>query len=163
MKDWHTINPQQTVETLNSDANYGLSSSEIESRQQRFGKNELIEGKGRSNLIIFWEQFTNIMLVMLIAIAIISGILNLRRGSFPKDSIAIFTIVILNAILGYLQESRAEKALAALKRLSSPNVRVIRDGSARQFDAEQLVPGDIILLEAGVQIAADGHLCCSLA
>ena len=158
MKDWHTINPQQTVETLNSDANYGLSTSEIESRQQRFGKNELIEAKGRSNLIIFWEQFTNIMLVMLIAIAIISGILDLRQGNFPKDSIAIFTIVILNAILGYLQESRAEKALAALKRLSSPNVRVIRDGATQQINAEQLVPGDIILLEAGVQIAADGHL-----
>ena len=158
MKDWHTINPQQTVETLDSDANHGLSSNEIESRRQRFGKNELVETKGRSNLIIFWEQFTNIMLVMLIAIAIISGILDLRRGSFPKDSIAIFTIVILNAVLGYFQESRAEKALAALKRLSSPNVKVIRNGNIQQIDAEQLVPGDIILLEAGVQIAADGHL-----
>ena len=158
MKNWHTINPLQAVKTLNSDANYGLSTSEIESRRQRFGKNELIEGKRRSNLIIFWEQFTNIMLVMLIAIAIISGFLDLRQGSFPKDSIAIFTIVILNAILGYLQESRAEKALAALKRLSSPNVKVIRDGSTQQVAAEQLVPGDIILLEAGVQIAADGHL-----
>ena len=158
MKDWHTINPQQTIKLLDSDANYGLSGSEIETRQQRYGKNELIETQRRSNLIIFWEQFTNVMLVMLIAIAIISAILDLRQGNFPKDSIAIFTIVILNAILGYFQESRAEKALAALKRLSSPSVRVIRDGATQQVDAERLVPGDIFFLEAGVQIAADGHL-----
>ena len=158
MKDWHTINPQQTIELLDSDADYGLNSSEVETRRERFGKNELVEAQGRSNLIILCEQFTNVMLVMLIAIAIISGILDLRQGNFPKDSIAIFTIVILNAILGYFQESRAEKALAALKRLSSPNVRVIRDGATQQLDAEQLVPGDIFFLEAGVQIAADGHL-----
>ena len=158
MKEWHTLSPQQTIELLDSNANDGLSSSQIEPRQQRYGKNELIQTQGRSNLTILWDQFTNVMLVMLIVIAIISAFLDLRQSNFPKDSVAIFTIVILNGILGYLQESRAEKALAALKRLSSPNVRVIRDRQTQEIDAEQLVPGDIILLEAGVQIAADGHL-----
>ncbi len=158
MKDWHTINPQQTLEALDSDAERGLSGHEIQQRQQRSGKNELIEARGRSKLVILWDQFTNIMLVMLIAIAIISAIMDLQQGNFPKDSIAIFTIVILNGILGYLQESRAEQALAALKRLSSPNVRVIRDGTIQQIDATRLVTGDIMLLEAGVQIAADGRL-----
>ena len=158
MKEWHTLSPQQTIELLDSNPNVGLSSSQIEPRQQRYGKNELIQTQGRSNLTILWDQFTNVMLVMLIVIAIISASLDFRQGNFPKDSVAIFTIVILNGILGYFQESRAEKALAALKRLSSPNVRVIRDRTTQEIDAEQLVPGDIMLLEAGVQIAADGHL-----
>ncbi|MEO0834811.1 MAG: cation-translocating P-type ATPase, partial [Cyanobacteria bacterium J06642_3] len=122
------------------------------------GKNELKQKVGRSKLSILWDQFTNIMLVMLIVIAIISAILDLRHSNFPKDSIAIFTIVILNGILGYVQESKAEKALAALKRLSSTQVKIIRDGVTQQIDAVELVPGDIMLLEVGGQIAADGHL-----
>jgi P-type Ca2+ transporter type 2C len=107
------------------------------------------------------------MLIMLIIVAIISGILDftdLQSGKIPagsipfKDSLAIVSIVILNGILGYLQESRAEKALAALKKLSSPQVRVIRDGKTQEVDAVTLVPGDLILIEAGVQIAADGQI-----
>jgi len=157
-KNWHTENPQQVVEILKSDAEKGLTDDEVIQKQKYFGKNELKQTGGRSKLSILWDQFTNVMLVMLVAIAIISAILDLRHGNFPKDSIAIFTIVILNAILGYFQESRAEKALAALKRLSSTYVKVIRDGVIQQIDAVELVPGDIMLLEAGIQIAADGYL-----
>ena len=157
-RDWHTVSPQQVIELLESNAESGLTNDEVIQKQKYFGKNELKETKGRSRLSILWDQFTNVMLVMLIAIAIISAILDLRHGNFPKDSIAIFTIVILNGILGYFQESRAEKALAALKRLSSTYVKVIRDGVTQQINAEELVPGDIMLLEAGVQIAADGYL-----
>ncbi len=158
MNDWHTISPEKAIELLNSDRSNGLSNDEVFQRQKHFGKNELKQTVGRSKLSILWDQFTNIMLVMLVAIAIISAILDLRHGNFPKDSIAIFTIVILNGILGYVQESKAEQALAALKRLSSSYVKVVRDGVTQQLDAEELVPGDIIFLEAGVQIAADGHL-----
>ena len=157
-RDWHTVSPQQVIDLLESNAESGLTNDEVIQKQKYFGKNELKETKGRSRLSILWDQFTNVMLVMLIAIAIISAILDLRHGNFPKDSIAIFTIVILNGILGYFQESRAEKALAALKRLSSTYVKVIRDGVTQQINAEELVPGDIMLLEAGVQIAADGYL-----
>ena len=156
--DWHSISPQETVQLLESDPNDGLTLQEVQQRQQQFGLNELQEAAGRSRLSILWDQFTNVMLVMLIAIAIISGILDLRQGNFPKDSIAIFAIVILNGILGYLQESKAEQALAALKRLSANQVTVIRDRSPQEIDAVELVPGDIMLLEAGVQIAADGRL-----
>ena len=155
---WHTISPEKTTELLQSDAYRGLNIDEIYQRQQYFGKNELKETGKRSPLTILWEQFTNIMLVMLIVVAIVSAILDLQKNNFPKDAIAIFAIVILNGILGYLQESRAEKALAALKRLSSPHIRVIRDGITQEIDAKELVPGDIMLLEAGVQIAADGRL-----
>ena len=157
-RDWHTYEPKQVVKILNSNVDVGLTGDEVAEKRKYFGKNELKQTGGRSKLSILWDQFTNVMLVMLIAIAIISAILDLRHGNFPKDSIAIFTIVILNGILGYVQESRAEQALAALKRLSSTYVKVIRDGITQQIDAEELVPGDIMLIEAGVQIAADGYL-----
>jgi P-type Ca2+ transporter type 2C len=155
---WHAVSPEQTTELLQSDEDRGLSITETERRQQFFGTNELQETGKRSSLMILWEQFTNIMLVMLIAVAIVSAAIDLQQKNFPKDAVAIFAIVILNGILGYLQESRAEQALAALKRLSSSRVRVIRDGNTQEVDAKELVPGDIMLLEAGVQIAADGRL-----
>jgi Ca2+-transporting ATPase len=120
--------------------------------------NELKEGATRSPLEILWDQFKNIMLLMLIAVALVSLVLDLQQGAFPKDAIAIFAIVLLNGMLGYLQESKAEKALAALKNMTSPRVRVIRDGQEQEVDAKALVPGDIILLEAGVQVPADGRL-----
>ncbi|WP_036485487.1 cation-translocating P-type ATPase [Myxosarcina sp. GI1] len=155
---WQAIALEETIELLQSDLHYGLSIDEVNRRQQYFGVNELKETGGRSALSILWDQFTNIMLLMLIAVAIVSAILDLREGNFPKDAVAIFAIVILNGILGYLQESRAEQALAALKNLSAPQVRVIRNGNTQEIDARELVPGDIMLLEAGVQIAADGRL-----
>jgi Ca2+-transporting ATPase len=155
---WHTLEVTQAIESLESNFNQGLSEQQVYQRQQQFGLNELQEGKGRSTLEILWDQFTNIMLVMLIAVAVVSAVLDLRQSIFPKDAVAIFAIVVLNGILGYLQESRAEKALAALKSLSSPRVRVIREGTVVELDAKELVPGEIMLLEAGMQIPADGRL-----
>ena len=154
----HVLSSSETIKLLKSDAQRGLSIDNVYLRQQYFGSNELKETGKRSPLSILWDQFTNIMLVMLIAVAIVSAILDLQQNNFPKDAIAIGAIVILNGLLGYLQESRAEQALAALKRLSAPNVRVIRDGVTQEIAAKELVPGDIMLLEAGVQIAADGRL-----
>lgn len=154
----HALSSSETIELLKSDSKRGLSADKCYLRQQYFGFNELKETGKRSPLNILWDQFTNIMLVMLIAVAIVSAVLDLRQGSFPKDAIAIFAIVILNGLLGYLQESRAEQALAALKRLSAPEVRVIRDGMTQEIAAKELVPGDIMLLEAGVQISADARL-----
>jgi Ca2+-transporting ATPase len=155
---WHNLTAAEALAQLDSDEQEGLRTEVITQRQQYFGSNELKDGGGRSPLLILWEQFTNIMLVMLIAVAVVSGILDLKQQVFPKDAIAIFAIVILNGILGYLQESRAEKALSALKNLSSPKVRVIRQGQTSEIAAKELVPGDIMLLEAGVQIPADGRL-----
>src|SRR4028118_1460789 len=98
------------------------------------------------------------MLLMLMGVAVISAFLDIRSNTFPKDAIAIFSIVILNGILGFFQEQSAEKALAALKNLASPLVRVLRDGKTSEIAAKELVPGDVMLLEAGVKIAADGRL-----
>ena len=127
-------------------------------RLQQYGPNELEETGGRSPWSIFVDQFTNIMLLMLMGVAVISGFLDFRSNTFPKDAIAIFSIVILNGILGFFQEQSAEKALAALKNLASPLVRVLRDGKTSDIAAKELVPGDVMLLEAGVKIAADGRL-----
>jgi Ca2+-transporting ATPase len=162
---WHTLDVEKTLSNLSSNAETGLTSQQVEERLQQYGFNELEEAPGRNSWEIFLEQFKNIMLVMLIVVAIVSGVLDLislQQGNVEgipfKDTTAILLIVILNGVLGYLQESRAEKALAALKRLSSPKVRVIRDGKPTEVDAKQLVPGDIMLLEAGVQVSADGRL-----
>lgn len=143
---------------LDSNADAGLTPAQIAERIKRYGPNELKETGGRNGWVIILDQFKNIMLLMLIAVAIVSAILDLRDQEFPKDAIAITLIVVLNGILGYLQESRAEKALAALKQLSAPIVRVLRDGKMSEVSAKELVPGDLMLLEAGVHVAADGRL-----
>ena len=164
---WHTLEVDEALELLSTQADTGLAPQEVNSRLQKYGANELEEAGGRSSWEILVDQFKDVMLLMLIAVAIISGVLDLvawQAGKLPtgeipfKDTIAIMAIVILNGILGYIQESRAEKALAALKQLASPNVRVIRNGKTLEVAAKELVPGDIMLIEAGVQLAADGRL-----
>ncbi|MGC1392801.1 MAG: cation-transporting P-type ATPase [Coleofasciculaceae cyanobacterium] len=164
-RSWHTLDAQKTLSELGSNPETGLTSQQVAERLQQYGSNELEEAAGRSTWEILIDQFKNIMLLMLIAVALISGILDLiaiqqgKTDGFPfKDTIAILLIVVLNGVLGYLQESRAEKALAALKSLSSPKVRVIRDGKTQEIDGKELVPGDIMLLEAGVQVSADARL-----
>ncbi len=158
--NWHTLDADTSLNLLQSDANQGITNQEVAIRIDRYGTNELVEKVGRSPLKIFIDQFTNIMLIMLMAVAVVSGFLAINKPvpEFPKDAVAIFSIVLLNGILGYMQEINAEKALAALKRMSSPKVRVIRNGEVSEINGKELVPGDIMLLEAGVQISADGRL-----
>jgi P-type Ca2+ transporter type 2C len=164
---WHVLPSDKVLDQLQSDRQSGLTSAQVAERQAQYGSNELQGTGGRSNWAILVDQFKNIMLILLIAVAVISGGLDLMDlmegkaspGSIPfKDTIAILSIVILNGVLGYLQESGAEKALAALKSMSSPNVRVLRDGKLRDVGSKDLVPGDVMLMEAGVQVAADGRL-----
>ncbi len=166
-KAWHTLHPQEAVETLETNQTTGLSTLQVSERQAKYGRNELTGKSGRSNFRILIDQFTNIMLLMLVAVAIVSAAISLTQvdpvtnqpaPEFPKDAIAIAVIVILNGVLGYVQESRAEQALAALKKLSSPNVRVVRDREIAEIPSGELVPGDIAFIEAGVQVAADGRL-----
>ncbi|NMF58726.1 cation-translocating P-type ATPase [Pseudanabaena yagii] len=155
---WHTLGVDEALNKLQSDPEQGITSKEVAVRIERYGTNELTEKAGRSPLQIFIDQFTNIMLLMLMAVAVVSAVLDIQAKEFPKDAVAISSIVVLNGILGYMQEMNAEKALAALKRLSSPKVRVIRNGEILEISGKELVPGDIMLLEAGVQVAADGRL-----
>ncbi len=161
---WHTYKIDKALQLLNTNSEEGLTQTEFKQRLAKYGLNEIEESAGRSGWDIFLDQFKNIMLIMLIVVAIISGVLDLidLRTGFSesgvpfKDTIAIMLIVILNGILGYLQETKAEKALAALKKMSSPQVQVIREGKRLEVNAKELVPGDIILLEAGNQLCADG-------
>ncbi|MDZ8263855.1 cation-translocating P-type ATPase [Nostoc sp. ChiQUE01b] len=164
---WHSLEVDKALDLLDSNADSGLTPEDIQQRLQKYGPNELEETAGRSAWEILLDQFKNIMLLMLIGVALISGFLDLmalregrlKPGEVPfKDTIAILAIVILNGILGYVQESRAEKALAALKKMTSPLVRVFRDARLVEIAAKELVPGDVMLLEAGMQIAADGRL-----
>jgi len=161
---WHTVEPEKALWILKSDRTQGLTPEQVAQNLQHYGPNELIETGGRSPLEILWDQFKNIMLLMLIAVAIISTILDVRESLssgqfvFPKDAVAIFAVVLLNGLLGYLQESGAEKALAALKSMASSKVRLIRDGKPVEVDSKELVPGDLMLLEAGVKVAADGRI-----
>ncbi|MGK7951476.1 MAG: cation-translocating P-type ATPase [Xenococcaceae cyanobacterium] len=164
---WYTRSVEHTIRELASNATEGLTSQEVKQRLDHYGQNEITETAGRNSWSILLDQFKNIMLLMLIAVAIISGILdfiNLQQtgrspGEIPfKDTIAILAIVILNGVLGYLQESRAEKALAALKNLASPQVQVLRNGKRLTVEAHTLVPGDIILCEAGDRVCADGQI-----
>jgi Ca2+-transporting ATPase len=164
---WHSASVNQTLESFQSDRHQGLTQSQVIQSREHYGVNELEETAGRSPWQILLDQFTNIMLILLIAVAVVSGVLdfvNLQEGKLGpdelpfKDTIAILAIVVLNGLLGYFQEIKAEKDLAALKRMTSSRVRVIRDGKPLEVDSKDLVPGDLMLLEAGVQVAADARL-----
>jgi P-type Ca2+ transporter type 2C len=165
ISDGHCMSISQTLAQLETDANNGLTPRQVIDRQQQFGSNELEAATIHHWWQILFEQFTNIMLVMLLIVAIVSGILDFteiqagKASELPfKDTIAILLIVILNGILGYFQESRAEQALAELKRMAATQVRVLRHGQISEINSSELVPGDLMYLEAGNQLAADARL-----
>ncbi|WP_017327590.1 cation-translocating P-type ATPase [Synechococcus sp. PCC 7336] len=153
MSSWHRVEIPTAIEGLQTDTQCGLSAAEVERRQERYGPNELIEGKRKQPWRIVWEQITASLVLLLLAAAAISAVV----GDLT-DTLAILAIVVLNAYLGFRQEYRAERAMAALKRLAIPSVKVRRDGQVREVSARDLVPGDIVLLEAGNRVPADGRL-----
>ncbi len=153
MSDWYKLDATTTLQQLGVTAAQGLSDEQAARRLGEHGPNELIERGGRSPWRILWEQLTATMVVILIVAAIVSALLG-----DAKDAIAILAIVVLYAILGFTQEYRAEKAMAALKQLAVPVVRVRRAGELRELSARELVPGDVLLLEAGNVVPADVRL-----
>ena len=132
----------------------GLSNNEAKKRLAAYGKNELAEGKKKSLLMKFAEQFKDFMILVLLAAAIISAIVSHE----VVDSIIILLVVIINAIMGVFQEAKAEQAIEALKQMSTPNATVLRDGHTLSIKSDELVPGDIVLLEAGDVVPADIRL-----
>ena len=154
---WHSLSPSDALTLLGTSAG-GLSSAEAEARLASTGLNRIELGNGRSNLAILWDQFSNVMLLMLLAVAVVSAGIDLHQRSFPKDALAILVIVVLNALLGYLQESNAQKALLSLRDLAQPLVQVRRNGSWQRLASELLVPGDVIRVEAGDRVPADARL-----
>ena len=150
---WHTSEVAEVVRALGTDARTGLSDKEAARRLQELGPNELEDRGTRSPWWILWEQFTSTMIVILIVAAVASALL----GDY-EDSVAIAVIVVLNAALGFAQEYRAERAMAALKQLSAPTVKVRREGHVMEISSIELVRGDVVLLEAGNLVPADGRL-----
>jgi Ca2+-transporting ATPase len=150
---WTRIDLQAAAEILDTRLTLGLGSSEVNSRRTQFGQNVLEERGGRPAWRLLLDQFRSTLVVVLLVAAGISAIV----GS-SKDAIAILAIVALNALLGFAQESRAERAMAALKRLAVPKVRVRREGASVELPSSELVPGDVVLLEAGNVVPADGRL-----
>ena len=150
MTDWHLKTSEEIVQFLESDESRGLTQQEAEIRLEKYGLNELVDKGQKPWWKILIDQFKGMMVVILFVSALISVFLHEYI-----DAIVILAIVILNAILGYVQESKAENALAALKKMAVPVVRVRRDGHVREIPAAQLVPGDVLLLEAGNSVPAD--------
>jgi Ca2+-transporting ATPase len=155
-REWHALPPEECLRRLDA-TREGLSSAEAARRLERYGANRLELAAGRSNLRILWDQFSNVMLIMLLAVAAVSAGVATVEQKFPKDAIAIVLIVLLNALLGYLQESRAQQALLALRQMAQPQVQARRDGQWQRLGSEELVPGDLIRLEAGDRVPADGR------
>lgn len=161
---YHSEKPDAVIAALSSDQVSGLTEAQVSEKQQTFGKNKLNEKKKKTNLQRFLDQFKDVMILILIAAAAVSFVIACVEGE-PKEFFEpalILLIVILNAIMGVMQESKAEKALDALKGLSAPHAKVIRDGAERLIDAAELVPGDIIRLEAGDFVPADARLLKSV-
>ena len=149
---------------MQSDRTAGLDEAQVQARREQYGENKLREKKKKTNFQRFLDQFKDVMILILIAAAVISFAIACVEGE-PKEFFEpalILVIVILNAVMGVMQESKAEKALDALKNLSAPHARVIRSGEERVIDASELVPGDIIRLEAGDFIPADARLLRSV-
>ncbi len=153
MQPWWHLDVNRTAKELGTDLSCGLSSGEVEARLEKYGRNQLKEAPKRSPWAIFLDQFKDFIIWILIGAAIVSGVLQ-----EVVDAVAIIAIVILNAVLGFIQEYRAEKSLAALKRLSSPTSKVLRDGKHGLITSEELVPGDVIELEAGDSVPADSRV-----
>jgi Ca2+-transporting ATPase len=153
VKTPHAQPLQELIERLGTDAEGGLSTGEVDRRSTQFGPNELAERAGVGIGRLLWEQFSGALVLLLIAAAVISALM-----SDYVDAVAILAIVILNALLGFQQEYKAQTAIAALKRMTVPQVKVRREGHVRTVAATDLVPGDVVILEAGGVAPADGRL-----
>lgn len=161
---FHSETKDSVIQELQSHPSQGLSSLQVSSKLTQYGENRLTEKKKKTNVQRFLDQFKDVMILILLAAAAVSFIIACIEGN-PKEffePVLILFIVILNAIMGVMQESKAEKALDALKSMSAPHARVIRDGKEQIIDASQLVPGDIIHLEAGDFVPADARLLSSI-
>jgi P-type Ca2+ transporter type 2C len=150
---WHNISADDAIEKLNSHRMLGLSSTEVDSRLKTHGYNELTEAPRPTFWKRLWDQINDFLIWLLIVASIISLVI----GDYIEAA-AILAIVVLNSILGVIQESRAEEALAALKKMSAPEAQVIRDGVQQNIPTRELIPGDLVILETGNYVPADVRL-----
>ena len=160
----HFEGKESVLSEFQTDAFRGLTQAQVAERKEQYGENKLREKKKKSGVQRFFEQFKDVMIIILLVAAVVSFAIACVEQN-PKEffePVLILVIVVLNAIMGVVQESKAEKALDALKNMSAPHARVLRDGEERIVPAVELVPGDIILLEAGDFVPADARLLQSV-
>ena len=149
---WHSLEADEVMQRLETSVQ-GLTTAVAQQRQAEYGPNTLPEKKRRSLFKILLGQFSDFMILVLLAAALISGLIG-----DPQDAIAILVIVLLNAIIGAIQEYRAERAVAALQAMSAPEAHVVRDDQNVTLAATELVPGDVVILQAGDIVPADLRL-----
>lgn len=163
-KLWHAKSVEETLTDLNANEN-GLKTDEVEERRKTYGYNELIEKKRKTALQMFLGEFKDIFILLLLAATVLSAIIG-NYESVPgqsiletyTDSITIFIIVVLVAVAGFIQEYRAEKAVEALRKMTAPKARVMRDGKETMIPAREVVPGDMLVLESGDTVPADARV-----
>jgi Ca2+-transporting ATPase len=155
--NWFNKTVEETVRQLETNEEIGLTTEEVKKRQEKYGLNELATKKKKSTFVKFLEQFKDFMIIVLIISAIISGIVGVKQEGISgiTDTIIILIVVIANAIIGVLQENKAEKSLEALQKLSSHVAKVMRNGKLEVVPSRELVPGDIVILETGDYVPAD--------
>ena len=150
-KEWYSLSTEEVKSKLNTDIEKGLENDEVEKRRIQYGKNEIVSKNKKPIWKMILEQFTDFMIIVLIIAAIVSGVVNHEF----TDSIIILVIVVLNAIIGVVQEIKAQKSLDSLKELSAPHCKVVRNGEVINIESKELVPGDIVILETGDNVPAD--------
>lgn len=159
---WYTLSTKEVEKQMQTNIEFGLNEKQVEDKQNKFGLNKLEEKKKESIVIKFIKQFNDFMIIILIIASIISAVVARLEGSNDYfDSIIIIAIVVFNVIMGLVQEAKAEKSLEALKKMTAPTCRVKRNGKISTIKSEQIVPGDIVLLEAGNYVPADCRLISS--
>src|SRR5467141_1795505 len=157
--DWHAVSAEAVLQRLDASP-LGLTSLQARERFQRVGPNELVQGTKISPFRIFLSQFTDVLVIVLIIAAVISAVLGVSQGESADlwDAALILVIVVMNSILGFVQEYRAERSLEALKSLAAPRAHVLREGGVVAVPSRELVPGDITVLAAGDRVPADARL-----
>ena len=153
-KGMYNLTIDETYDKVKS-SSQGLTDSEAKRRLEQNGPNKLKEGTKKTMLGRFIEQFKNVMIIILLIAAVVSGVVAKLEGESLTDAIIILVVVFLNAVMGVVQESKAEKAIDSLKTMSVPNIKVRRNGVVKSVNTEELVVGDIVLIEAGDFVPAD--------
>lgn len=156
---WQTIKKEDVLREFGTNSKNGLTEEEVKKRQNKYGKNRL-KDKPKENIFVkFIKQFNDFMIIILIIASIVSAVISTLQGQNDYiDSVIIIGIVILNALMGVIQEAKAEKFIEALKKMTPPHAKVVRNRHTKEVLAEDLVPGDIIILEAGNYVPADSRL-----
>ena len=158
MKQYYNHSIEEVSKEFQTDAERGLSPDEIASRLEKYGKNMLIQKKGRPFIVMFLEQFKSFLIILLIIAAVISGVMGVRTGEGLLDTYIIMGILLLNAFIGAYQEYQAQKSMDALKKMAAPMAKVVRGGESYIVNVEDVVPGDVVVLEVGDIVPADIRL-----